>query len=160
MGIVSTTTRVLRKSVLDILPPDRRDQLMSLAHEVSFPAGTRLFNEGGRADRFWIIRTGTVDLDLHVPGRRAAVVESLGHGDLLGWSGLIPPHHWHLGAVADGPVRADEFDSEAVRRLCAEDPVLDHAMCTFFAGVVAQRLMASRTRLLDLYGPYGSGPAR
>ncbi|GAA2632194.1 hypothetical protein GCM10010307_25230 [Streptomyces vastus] len=48
---------------------------MRFAREVSFPQGARLFNEGGRADRFWIIRTGTVDLDMHIPGRRAAVEE-------------------------------------------------------------------------------------
>lgn len=70
---------------------------MSLAHEVSFAIDERIFNEGGKADRFWIIHTGTVALDVHVPGRHAAVVETLGAGALLGWSWLVPPHHWHLG---------------------------------------------------------------
>lgn len=51
---------------------------MSLAHEVSFAIDERIFNEGGKADRFWIIHTRTVALDVHVPGRRAAVVETLG----------------------------------------------------------------------------------
>ncbi|MCZ9339251.1 cyclic nucleotide-binding domain-containing protein, partial [Streptomyces sp. TRM76130] len=59
-----------------------------LGRTVSIQAGARLFEEGGRADRFWIVRTGTVTLDLRVPGRRAAVIESLGHGELVGCS-------WH-----------------------------------------------------------------
>ena len=57
---------------------------MGFAHEVPFPQGTRPFEEGGRADRFWIIRTGTIQLDTHAPGRRAAVIETLRHDELVG----------------------------------------------------------------------------
>ncbi|MEV8523892.1 cyclic nucleotide-binding domain-containing protein [Streptomyces sp. NPDC052000] len=136
---------------------EHREQLMLLAREVSFAAGERVFNEGSKADRFWIIRTGTVDLDLHVPGRRAVVVETLDAGKMLGWSWLVPPHHWHLGAEASSPVRAYEFDAAAVRDLCAKDPALDHELCTYVSGVLARRLRSTRVRLLDLYAPYGAG---
>ncbi|MGW3152260.1 cyclic nucleotide-binding domain-containing protein [Streptomyces sp. NPDC001177] len=139
------------------LPAEHREQLMRLAHEVSFDAGTRLFEEGRRADRFWIVRTGTVALDLHVPGRRPAVIESLGHDELVGWSWHFPPHIWHLGGEAMSPVRAWEFDAEAVRAKCAEDPAFGRAIAVWVGRVVAQRLHASRVRLLDLYAPYGSG---
>src|SRR5262249_39875285 len=113
--------------------------------------------EGHRADHFWIIRTGSVSLDLHVPGRRPAVVETLGHGDLLGWSWLFPPYSWHLGAQAQSPVRADEYDASIVRALCEADPVVGGAVPRRVAEIVAHRLLHARTRLLDLYGPTGSG---
>ncbi|GGW77392.1 hypothetical protein GCM10010503_64120 [Streptomyces lucensis JCM 4490] len=139
------------------LEPVHRDRLMPLAREVCFAAGTRLFEEGRRADRFWIVRTGTVDLDLHVPGRRPAVVETLGHNELVGWSWHFQPYVWHLGAEAMTPVRAWEFDAAAVRAMCAEDPEFGRAIAVWVGRVVAQRLHASRVRLLDLYAPYGSG---
>ncbi|MBX7553449.1 cyclic nucleotide-binding domain-containing protein [Streptomyces sp. NPDC004232] len=139
------------------LDPAYRERLMRLAREVSFETGTRLFEEGRRADRFWIVRTGNVALDLHVPGRRAAVIETLGHGELVGWSWHFPPCLWHLGAEATSPVRAWEFDAEAVRTLCAEDAAFGRAIAVWVGQVVAQRLHASRVRLLDLYAPYGSG---
>jgi CRP-like cAMP-binding protein len=69
-----------RGGVLAALSDGHREQLLRLAHEVSFEAGERIFDEGGRADRFWIIRSGTAVLDLHVPGRRAAVIETVGSG--------------------------------------------------------------------------------
>ncbi|GGU92422.1 hypothetical protein GCM10010260_28860 [Streptomyces filipinensis] len=141
------------------LEPAYRDRLMSLAREVSFEAGVRLFEEGRRADRFWIVRTGTVALDLRVPGRRAAVIESLGQGELVGWSWHFPPYLWHLGAEATSPVRAWEFDAEAVRVMCAGDAEFGRAVAVWIGRVVAQRLHASRVRLLDLYAPYGSGGA-
>ncbi|NUV95729.1 cyclic nucleotide-binding domain-containing protein [Streptomyces sp. KAI 90] len=139
------------------LPVEHRDRLMRLAREVSFEAGTRVFEEGRRADRFWIIRTGTVLLDLHVPGRRAAVIESLGHGELLGWSWHYAPYVWQLGAEALSPVRAWEFDAGTVRVLCAQDAEFGRSIATWVGRVVAHRLQASRMRLLDLYAPYGSG---
>ncbi|MGX1561084.1 Crp/Fnr family transcriptional regulator [Streptomyces sp. NPDC055506] len=139
------------------LPAAQRERLMRVAREVSFDAGERLFEEGRRADRFWIVRTGTVVLDLHVPGRRAAVVESVGQGELVGWSWHFPPHVWHLGAEAMSPVRAFEFDAEAVRAMCAQDAEFGRVIAVWLGRVIADRLQASRVRLLDLYAPYGSG---
>lgn len=148
----STTHRMLRA-----LPAEHQQQLMRIAREVSFPQGVRLFEEGARADRFWIIRTGTIALDLHVPGRRPAVVETLGHNELVGWSWLFAPHSWHLGAETTTPVRAYEFDAVAVRDMCKDDPALGYAVTQWVGEVLAHRLRSSRTRLLDLYAPYGSG---
>nr|WSY51047.1 cyclic nucleotide-binding domain-containing protein [Streptomyces sp. NBC_00886] len=142
------------------LPAEHRERLMNLAREVSIPQGARLFQEGGRADRFWIIRTGTIALDMRVPGRRAAVIESLGHNELVGWSWLFGPHTWHLGAEATTPVRAWEFDATAVRTLCKDDPAFGMNVSQWVGDIVAHRLRSARTRLLDLYAPYGSGGMR
>ena len=90
-------------SMTRALDAEQRQRLMLLAREVSFPQGARIFEEGARADRFWIVRTGTVELDMRVPGRRPVVIESLRHNELLGWSWLFSPHVWHLGAEAMTP---------------------------------------------------------
>ena len=147
-------------SLLKVLSPGARDRLLELAQDTAFPAGARIFEEGGRADRFWIIRTGSVDLDTRVPGLHGAVVEQLGPGDLLGWSWLFPPRSWHLGAEAATPVRAMEFNADAVRSLCEEDRELDRALTLSVAEVIAHRLQSARRRLLDLYGPVGGASLR
>ncbi|WP_282793808.1 cyclic nucleotide-binding domain-containing protein [Streptomyces sp. CC224B] len=144
-------------STLRALSAADQAQLRDVAEEVSFPQGARLFEEGGHADRFWIVRTGTVTLDLRVPGRRAAVIETLGHQQLVGWSWLYAPYTWHLGAEATTPVRAHQFDAAAVRALCRRDPAFGQHIAEWVGGIVAHRLHAARTRLLDLYAPYGSG---
>ncbi|MFD0318350.1 cyclic nucleotide-binding domain-containing protein [Streptomyces flavalbus] len=138
------------------LQAEHRARLTETAREVSFESGARLFEEGQRADRFWIVRTGTVDLDLSVPGRRPVVIESLGHGELVGWSWHFPPYWWQLGAEAQSPVRAWEFDAETVRGMCARDAEFGRAVATWVGRVVTDRLHASRLRLLDLYAPHAS----
>ncbi|MGY5036446.1 Crp/Fnr family transcriptional regulator [Streptomyces sp. 900116325] len=139
------------------LRPEHRDRLMHFATEVSFPEGTRIFEEGQSADHFWIVRTGTVTLDFRVPGRPAAVIESLGHGELIGWSWLFSPYVWQLGAEAMTPVRAYELDAAQVRQECQADPELATDVALWVARVVAHRLQSTRARLLDLYAPHGSG---
>ncbi|WP_306317391.1 MULTISPECIES: Crp/Fnr family transcriptional regulator [unclassified Streptomyces] len=153
--IATTTPRMTHA-----LPAEHYERLMRLARHVNLAQDARLFDEGGRADRFWIIRSGTVALDLHVPGRRPAVIETLGFGELVGWSWLFPPHVWQLGAEAVTPVRAHEFDAAAVRSLCAADAELGRSVTLWVGRVLAHRLLAARTRLLDLYAPHGSGLPR
>src|SRR5438552_11287921 len=102
------------RPVLDSLAATHRDQLMELAHEVTFPRNCRIFEEDGEADRFWIIRTGAVALDLRVPGLRAPIVATVGDGELLGWSWMFEPYRWHFGADVLGQVEAYEFDAPAV----------------------------------------------
>ncbi|MEU7642598.1 MULTISPECIES: cyclic nucleotide-binding domain-containing protein [unclassified Streptomyces] len=139
------------------LPLNGRERLLAFAHEVTIPEGTRIFEEGGAADQFWIIRTGSVNLDVRLAGRRPAVVDLLGPGDLLGWSWLVPPYRWRMGAEAFTLVRAHEFDATEVRVLCEADPVLGLAVAHRVLDVVARRLLATRYRLID---PGGAGASR
>lgn len=138
---------------LDALPATHRARLLSLARERSFPAGARVFDEDAEARQFWILRSGLVALDAQVPGQGPVVVETLGPGELLGWSWLFEPHRWHLGAEVREPVEAWEFDAAAVRAAIEEDPAFGLAMTRCVASVaIGRRLRACRIRLLDLYG--------
>ena len=52
------------KDILAALPAEDRERLMEFARHVTFPAFARIFEEGEQADRFWIIHTGSVALDV------------------------------------------------------------------------------------------------
>jgi hypothetical protein len=56
-----------------------REQLAGLAPAaslVTMPARHRLFEDGGYATHFWLVRSGSVALDLHVPGKGWVVIET------------------------------------------------------------------------------------
>ena len=129
-----------------------RDHLVTLAgtaSDVTFPARHRLFEDGGSANRFWLIQSGQVALDLHVPGQGRIKIDTIGMGELLGWSWLFPPYRWAFGAVAASPVEAFEFDGRAVRGCCDTDPLLGYELTQRLARVVAKRLQATRIRLIN-----------
>ncbi|MEV0980139.1 cyclic nucleotide-binding domain-containing protein [Streptomyces sp. NPDC049915] len=137
--------------LLTALPPPQRRHLMELAHEVSFPEDMHVFEAGGRADRFWVIRSGSVSLTQQVTSIQRVTVASLGAGDLLGWSWLFPPYQWDFGAEAFSPVRAYEFHAQPVLRLCEEEPALGLSLMRIVAEILAHRLETTRNKLMEQY---------
>jgi CRP/FNR family transcriptional regulator, cyclic AMP receptor protein len=131
---------------------DQLGVLAVAARDVRFPARHRLFEDGGNATRFWLIQSGHVSLDLHIPGEGPVVIETIGMGELLGWSWLFPPYKWAFGAVAATAVEAFEFDAAAVRERCAADPGLGYEFSQRITRVLAKRLQATRIRLIARSG--------
>ncbi len=127
-------------------------RLSQVTRYISVPARHRLFDEGGTADRFWLIEAGQVALDLHVPGHGPLIIETLGRGDVIGWSWLFPPFEWLLGGVTMQATQAFELDGRAVREMCETDSSLGHELTRRLITVVVRRLQATRIRLLDVYG--------
>lgn len=126
-------------------------RLGEVTRYIALPAKFRLFEEGGTADRFWLIEAGQVALDVHVPGYGIVIIETLGRGEVIGWSWLFPPYQWQLGAVTIQPTQAFELDGRAVRGLCQADPVLGRELTRRFIPIVVDRLQATRMRLLNAY---------
>src|SRR5580692_5618963 len=105
-------------------------ELARACQHVTVPAGQRLFDEGSPAGRFWIIDT-------------------LGRGDVIGLSWMLPPYQWRYGAVTTQPMQAFAFDATSVRAACSVDPVLGYELGRRFSAVVVRRLQATRARLIE-----------
>ena len=119
----------------------------SLGH---FAADELLAREGAPADTFFAVRDGRVALELVAPAR-SIVIETLGPGEVCGWSWLFAPHRWQFDVRAVEPVRVLAFDAACLRgqdraRRCARlrpDAPL--------RPVMLERLQATRLRLVDVY---------
>ncbi|HEY7200271.1 MAG TPA: cyclic nucleotide-binding domain-containing protein [Candidatus Dormibacteraeota bacterium] len=118
---------------------------------VRFPAGAVILREGEPADRFYLVREGSIALEVASPERGSVVVQTLGPGDTLGWSWLFPPYRWHLDALARDAVAAIAFDAACLRAKCEADHELGHRLMGRFADVMLRRLTATRLQLLDVY---------
>ena len=137
---------------LDGMDPARLALLAGCASNVHFDAGAVIFREGDRADTFYVVRHGTVAVELHAPARSPMMVETIEAGEVLGWSWLFPPYRTHFDARALSNVRATSFDGECLRGKCDADPSLGYDLVKRFAQVFTERLQWTRLRLLDIYG--------
>jgi CRP/FNR family transcriptional regulator, cyclic AMP receptor protein len=126
--------------------------LAGCASNVVFPADAFLFREGEPAQTFYLIREGRVALEIAAPGRGALVVQTLGEGDVAGFSWLIAPHSWEFDGRALERVRAVRIDGACLRGKCEEDPRLGYELMRRFARLTVNRLQATRLQLLDVYG--------
>jgi CRP/FNR family cyclic AMP-dependent transcriptional regulator len=134
------------------LDPGYFDLLVGCATNVRFDEGGFLFREGETADRFFLIRHGKVALEIAAPGRGRIIVQTVGEGDVVGFSWLFEPHRWKFDARAVEPVRAVAMDGVCLRAKSEEDPRLGFDLMQRFARVVVRRLQATRLQLLDVYG--------
>jgi CRP-like cAMP-binding protein len=143
--------RVAAQPFFATLEPIHLRALCEDATISSYEPAQRIFAAGDIADRFWLIESGGVALDLRVPGRGDQVIETLVAGTVLGWSWLHPPYRWHFGAVARERVDAVTFDASSVRARCDGQPPFGYAILRLFTPVIVDRLQATRLRVLDLY---------
>jgi CRP-like cAMP-binding protein len=122
------------------------------ASNIRFDPEHYLFREGEPADRFYIIRQGKIAVEIYAEQKGKIIIDTLGEGEVLGWSWLIPPYSWHFDARTLEMTRAIALDGKCLRTKCENDPALGYEIMKRFADIMEQRLQATRLRLLDLYG--------
>jgi CRP/FNR family cyclic AMP-dependent transcriptional regulator len=150
--MVTSVEQLADFALLRRLTSAQRELVAGVAREVTFAAGTTIFREGQAAVGCWLIHDGQVALDTSVPGRGPVVVQTLGPGDVLGWSWLVPPHRWQFTARTSGQVDAAELDTARLLELAGADPALGYPLALGLMDAVAARLQATRSRVMDLYG--------
>ena len=142
---------VLEQPFCEGLEPAHAAFLAGQATEHCIPAGQYFFREGEPAHLFYIITEGSVALEIRAPHREPYTTETLHDGDVLGWSWLVPPHRWAMGARAVDDSCVLRFNAAPLRAEMARDPAFAAALYRRFLPVLADRLFASRLQLLDLY---------
>ena len=126
--------------------------ITNCAKNMRFQAGQMILEEGREANEFYFIRDGLVAVELITPKKRSVRVQTIGAGDVLGWSWLVSPYRWRFSARASRPTRALAFDGRCLREKCEADHDLGYELLRRFAPIVTERLDATQLQLLDLYG--------
>lgn len=134
------------------LPPAYLKIVVGCASNVKFDEGEFLFREGGDADKFYLIRHGRIALKIFTTHKGPVTLQTIGPGEVVGWSWLIPPYRWHFDAQATELTRAIALDGKCLRGKCDDDHSLGYELMKRFTHIMEERLQATRLQLLDLYG--------
>lgn len=124
------------------------------ASNVRFEPGQFILREGQEADQFYLLRHGKVSLEIYVPERGPITIETLGEGEILGWSWLVPPYRWRFDARAMQLTRAVALDGKCLREKSESDHDLGYELLKRFSLVVTERLQSARLQLLNVYEPH------
>ena len=134
--------------------------LADCAIRTHFEAGQSIFREGETANRFYLIEQGEVVLEAGGAGDREIIIETIGNGDLLGWSWLFPPYVWHFSARATKPTTAIFFYGTVLREYCEKDHSLGFELFKRMSEVMTRRLQGARARLLAAYSEPSSARSK
>ena len=125
--------------------------MVGCASNVQFKAGTYIFKEGEPANTFYLIREGKAAVEVSAPQHKPIIVSTLGVGEILGWSWLLPPFQWKFQARAVEDTRSIALDGKCLRTKCDENHDLGYEVLKRFAQIMEHRLEATRLQLLDVY---------
>jgi CRP-like cAMP-binding protein len=127
------------------------ETLLSCVTNVRFREGEYLIREGQEAKSFFLLRSGRAAVEIDARQHGMLRIETVGEGEVLGWSWLIAPYRWRFDACAVEEVRAFALDGVCLRTKCDTNPEFGYQMLKRFSLVMAQRLDATRLQLLDMY---------
>jgi CRP/FNR family cyclic AMP-dependent transcriptional regulator len=136
------------------LDPRYLTLLVGCAANVRFRTGEFVFRTGEEANQFFLIRQGNLALEISAPGQPPLIVQTVGEGEILGWSWLIPPYHWKFDAHALEPTRALALDGKCMRAKCEADHDLGYELLKRFAHIMEERLLATQLQVMDVYGTH------
>jgi CRP-like cAMP-binding protein len=125
------------------------ETLAECAASEQFRAGEYIFREGSPATRFYLIHRGSVVLEIHVPGREPIVIDTLEDGEVLGLSWLVAPYQWAYDAHVTRPTQLVSLDAACLRGKYENDSVLACELFKRFIPVMADRLAATRHRIIE-----------
>jgi CRP/FNR family cyclic AMP-dependent transcriptional regulator len=151
MEIMSLERSLAEHPFVADLSPEQLAFLVGCTSNVRFGAGAFLFREDAPADRLFLVREGKVALESALPGRGSVQVETLGPGEVLGWSVLFPPYRWHVDGRAVESTLVFAVDGECLRRKLAENAELGYAVTRRLLYQVHRRLERARLQQLDVY---------
>jgi CRP-like cAMP-binding protein len=126
-------------------------KLATCARQMTVTAGQYLGREKEAADGFYLIQSGQVAIEICTPDRGTVCIQTLGPGDLVGWSWLAPPHVWQFDARVTAKVEVLALDAASLRKHCEQDHDLGYELLKRLVVVIARRLAATRMQLLDFY---------
>ena len=125
-----------------------RQILAEYAMRASFEPGTQVVETGEPANCLYLVVSGLIALE--TPGGRSALrVQTIGPGDVLGWSWLFPPYYWHFNAVAEAPTECILFYGSRLLQECDRDHDFGYELFKRMSRILISRLQSTREKWIE-----------
>lgn len=150
MSLSALENAVANHPFLEGMSPTHRRILAESAMFTRFEAGQVVFHEGEIANRFYLLQSGRVSVETLGGAQQAITIQTLGPGDILGWSWLFAPYYWHFSACAVESTQAIFFYGTRLREICEQDREFGFELMRRVTGVLMRRLQMTLRESLRL----------
>jgi len=130
---------------------EQLERLSSIAAEETYTAGSQMYKKGDPARSLYIMKEGKVVMSLesylgpHRPPMQVTV-DTIAAGETMGWSAVVEPYIYTLGALCIDNSEFIAFDAAKLRDLMDEDCDLGFKVMKAITKIIASRL--SHTRII------------
>jgi CRP-like cAMP-binding protein len=151
----SIETRIAGSPLFSGLRPAFIEILANHARVRRLAKGETLFRYGEPSDRFYLVESGHVSVEVAAITGPALELQDIGPGAVLGWSWLIAPHTWSFQARAKTAAELLELDGTGILAHCEDDPRFGYDLLKRFAALMSERLHFARRKMMEAWNPPG-----
>jgi CRP-like cAMP-binding protein len=150
---VQTNNEILKKiNFFRGLDDSELNMVSTLCKEKTYAAGEICQTEGQSANRVHFILKGKVGAVIHIPNisysNSEIILDTLGMGDVFGWSALIKGSPWSTLKVLE-PTEVVFISSEELISLCENNNHLGYILMKNLAVLISSRLRRNRMSTLN-----------
>jgi len=141
----------IESDLLRGMATEDRDRVLSLGVIRKMAEGEVVFALGEETNGVYLLQSGRVNLTLpiRIEGRQQDVlVEERKEGQLLGWSGLVPPYRFTLQARTSVKTELLFFPRTDLEALFDDNPKIEAQLYANLARIIGQRLQVFQTMWL------------
>ncbi len=120
------------------------------AVDTTYEVDDLIVREGKVADRFHLIFHGKVAVEVGGATWARRTVQTIGSGEVLGWSWMSRPHIWQFDGRVLKETRVVSLNASVLRAALESHPAEAYRFLQRFLPVVGQRLENTRLQLLEL----------
>jgi len=136
---------------------EQLNKMASIANEETYLAGTQMYQNGDPARSLFLIKEGKIVLFIdnymgpHKPPMQVTV-DMITKGESMGWSAVVEPYAYTLGALCIDDTKVIAMDSVELRKLMEEDNNLGYKIMQVVAKLISSRLTHTRIILVGERG--------
>jgi CRP-like cAMP-binding protein len=130
------------------------EEIARLSSEMTRAKNEWLFHENEEANRLYLVLEGAVALTLFVylngKQQHLATSHSLGKNEIVGWSSIVTPHQYKLGARAVKDSQLLEINAFPLRQLLDDNPECGYHFLRQITEVISERFMLINIQIMSL----------
>lgn len=116
------------------------ENIAEIAKQETYEKGRRIFQEKSIARNLYLVKDGSIEIRMRGAGGKEMVVDSVGPGEVFGWSAVTEPHAFTAASYAMEASEVLVVSGSVLRDLFKKNNHIGYKVMMKVASVIAHRL--------------------
>jgi len=112
--------------ILEYLSDEMLEKLVPITETLLFDTDEKIFQQGNKAERFYLLKKGKILLELRVSETITVSMSSVKPGFSFGWSAMLEDNPYSNDAICAEPCEVFSFRESKIKKIMEEDHSLGY----------------------------------
>ena len=125
------------------------ENIAEIAKHETYEKGRRIFQEKSIARNLYLVKSGRIEIRMRAAGAQEMAVDSVGPGEVFGWSAVTEPHAFTAASYAMEASEVFVVSGGVLRDLFKKNNHIGYKVMMKIASVIAHRLRSLNEKCVD-----------